>query len=324
MDGTGKNLYFSNVPIATPHRPASSRAATIPAFSLYGEPPRPPDPGTVHVETIASRSRVYNWSIRAHRHRDLCQMFVVYRGEAKIRIDDRLIQVRGPMVVIVPPGVVHALTLDRDITGIVATFSMALGCGLLETAPELAALLDEPAVVPVGGGPLEAAEVRRLGAIMLRESGRHARGRDAALRGLLCALVTNVLRLIRDQDVPPTRAGARNREIVAKFRQGIERRFQMQRPLAAYARDIGCTESALRRACRLAAGLSPLELVHQRVLAEAQRLLRYTGTPIAQIAFRLGFDDPAYFSRFFTKRMRISPRAFRDRAAAEPRGGPES
>ncbi|MDE2347863.1 MAG: helix-turn-helix domain-containing protein [Gammaproteobacteria bacterium] len=320
MDATAENLYFSNMATATTRRRAPARAAAIPAFSLYGEPPRPPDAGTVHVETIASRSRVYNWSIRAHRHRDLCQMFVVYRGEARIRIDDRLVHVRGPMVVIVPPGAVHSLSLDRDISGIVATFSTALGCGLLDSAPELAALLDEPAVVAVGGGLPEAAEVRRLGEIMLRESNRHARGREAALRGLLCALVANVLRLIRDQDVPASRAGARNREIVARFRRGVERRFQLQRPLASYARDIGCTETALRRACRMVSGLSPLEMVHQRVLAEAQRLLRYTGTPIAQVAFKLGFDDPAYFSRFFAKRMRISPRAFRNRAGADPRG----
>lgn len=310
------------MPIATPQRRLPARVAAIPAFALYGEPPRPPDADIIHVETIASRSRVYNWSIPAHRHRDLCQMFVVYRGEARFRIDDRRVDVRGPVVVILPPGVVHSLVLDSNISGIVATFSSALGCGLLEAAPDLAALLDRPAVVPVDRGQMEATDVRRLAAIMLRESGRHARGRDAALRGLLCVLVTNVLRLMRDQDVPESRAGARDREIVAKFRRSIERRFLSRRPLRLYARDLGCTEAALRRACRVMAGQAPLELVHQRLLAEARRLLRYTGTPIAQIAFKLGFADPAYFSRFFTKRIGTSPRAFRDLAAAEPRVSP--
>jgi AraC family transcriptional activator of pobA len=51
--------------------------------------------------------------------------------------------------------------------------------------------------------------------------------------------------------------------------------------------------------------------VHLRLLVEAERQLRYTSLSIAQIGYHLGFHDPAYFSRFFTTRMRLSPREFR-------------
>jgi AraC family transcriptional activator of pobA len=47
------------------------------------------------------------------------------------------------------------------------------------------------------------------------------------------------------------------------------------------------------------------------MLIEAERQLRYTGMSITQIAYYLGFEDPAYFSRFFTKGMGASPRSFR-------------
>lgn len=59
-----------------------------------------------------------------------------------------------------------------------------------------------------------------------------------------------------------------------------------------------------------------MPLLHQRLLVEAERQLRYTSMPIAQVAYHLGFEDPAYFSRFFSRRMRISPRGFRERAGA--------
>jgi AraC family transcriptional activator of pobA len=39
--------------------------------------------------------------------------------------------------------------------------------------------------------------------------------------------------------------------------------------------------------------------------------------PVAQVAFYLGFDDPAYFSRFFMRRMGLTPRAFRTRDGPE-------
>ena len=59
------------------------------------------------------------------------------------------------------------------------------------------------------------------------------------------------------------------------------------------------------------AGQSPTQLIHSRMLIEAERQLRYTGMSITEIAYYLGFEDPAYFSRFFTKGMGASPRNFR-------------
>jgi AraC family transcriptional regulator, transcriptional activator of pobA len=57
--------------------------------------------------------------------------------------------------------------------------------------------------------------------------------------------------------------------------------------------------------------------VHARILLEAQRQLRYTSAPVSEIAYALGFEDPAYFTRFFSQRTGQAPRAFR-LAAARP------
>jgi AraC family transcriptional activator of pobA len=58
-------------------------------------------------------------------------------------------------------------------------------------------------------------------------------------------------------------------------------------------------------------------MLQLRLLIEAERQLRYTSMPVAQVAFYLGFDDPAYFSRFFMRRMGLTPRAFRTRDGLE-------
>lgn len=50
-----------------------------------------------------------------------------------------------------------------------------------------------------------------------------------------------------------------------------------------------------------------------RVLFEAKRQLRYTSKAVSEIAYALGFDDPAYFTRFFSRRAGMSPRAYRAR-----------
>lgn len=295
----------------TATRTAQTTGTAIPAFFLYGEAPRPPDARTIHVETIASRSRLHDWTIRAHRHCDLCQVLLVHRGGAIARIEGSRLESRGAMLAIVPPGVVHGFSFERATKGIVVTFSAALAQGLIESAADLAAILERPAALHIGRDLLDGTELRRLGQMMLRESGRVAPGRDIAMRGLLGTFLANTLRVARGQNAEPAQPALRSRQLVARFRQSIEKYYRRHWPVAAYARELGCSGVALRRACHAVTGQAPIELAHLHLLNEAQRQLYYTGLSVAEIAYQLGFEDPAYFSRFFAKRMGISPRAFR-------------
>ena len=54
-------------------------------------------------------------------------------------------------------------------------------------------------------------------------------------------------------------------------------------------------------------GRSAARVIQDRLMIEARRDLVYTAMSISQISFRLGFSDPAYFSRFFAKRAGVSP-----------------
>ena len=62
-------------------------------------------------------------------------------------------------------------------------------------------------------------------------------------------------------------------------------------------------------------GKTPMRVLEERLVLEAKRNLTYTNMTIAQIAYYLGFTDPAYFSRFFSKLCNESPAAFRKRTA---------
>jgi AraC family transcriptional activator of pobA len=73
----------------------------------------------------------------------------------------------------------------------------------------------------------------------------------------------------------------------------------------------GATSRTLRRACALAAGISPAEIVQDRVFLEAQRILLYTSMTVSETARHLGFEDFAYFSRFFARRAGESATSFR-------------
>jgi AraC family transcriptional activator of pobA len=98
---------------------------------------------------------------------------------------------------------------------------------------------------------------------------------------------------------------------VQRYRALIELHLRRHQPLGFYAAQQQVTSDHLSRNCRAASGLSALDLLHDRVLLEARRLLAYTSAPVAEVARDLGFDDPSYFSRFFARRAGHAPQDYR-------------
>jgi len=58
-------------------------------------------------------------------------------------------------------------------------------------------------------------------------------------------------------------------------------------------------------------GKTPMQMIQERVILEAQRLLLYSELNINQICYKLGFDDPSYFVKYFKKHAKIAPSEFR-------------
>ncbi|MEI8633634.1 helix-turn-helix domain-containing protein [Vibrio sp. PP-XX7] len=97
-----------------------------------------------------------------------------------------------------------------------------------------------------------------------------------------------------------------------QFSHLIEDLFRQQAPVAEYANRLGISLSTLNRLCHREKGECAKQLINDRLFIEAKRRLLYTQAHIDQIAYGLGFDDPAYFSRFFKQKSGLSPKAFRE------------
>lgn len=79
-----------------------------------------------------------------------------------------------------------------------------------------------------------------------------------------------------------------------------------------YTAALDITADRLNTAIRRAAGRTPQDLIHARIMTEAATLLDSSPRQIGEIASSLGFRDAAYFSRFFKRLSGISPRTHRD------------
>lgn len=81
--------------------------------------------------------------------------------------------------------------------------------------------------------------------------------------------------------------------------------------VADYAEALAVTPTHLNRITRAATGDTASHLILNRLIREARRNLVYTNLPVSTIAYALGFEDPAYFSRVYAAATGVSPRAFR-------------
>ena len=99
--------------------------------------------------------------------------------------------------------------------------------------------------------------------------------------------------------------------LAAAFRDLVNKRFRDHWRIDRYAEELSVSPSQLSRTIRRVTGQSPAAIVNARLLLEAQRNLHYTEATAAQIGLDLGFQDPAYFSRFFKRLSGVTPRRYR-------------
>ncbi|MFV1530011.1 MULTISPECIES: helix-turn-helix domain-containing protein [unclassified Phaeobacter] len=286
-----------------------SEEYAINTYSLFGEHGELAD--LLHIESIEARSSLHDWALKPHRHARLHQLIVLMRGSGEATLDGIAQQLTPPCVINVPRGAVHGFRFDSDTCGWVLTLTSDLIDQVLDDIPDVLTTLDRATITPLDA-PLE----------RLVESIRDAYETDGfarrqILRGLVDALTGTVAQSIgalRYRNASP-----KAHQLFAQFETLVNRDFRKRRQVSDYARELAVSTTHLNRICHQATGQPASQLISERMLREARRLLIYTALSAAEIAYELGYSDPAHFSRVFTRGTGLPPRRFRrDIIAGKP------
>jgi len=286
-------------------------AETIPNYRLYGEDGAQADVEFVHCESIPQRSAIHDWNIRPHRHDSLYQLFHIGGGGGTILLEGTATPLPVPCLIMIPPLFVHGFEFRRDIAGSVVTVNEAAVQRIASMAPGLPSELSAPKIVRGGESSVDFVEIGRLFDRINEEYSGRDPGRLCALQSWLGLVFVQISRSIASET--RRRLGVADKRIdqLRRFRGLIEARFRDHLPVATYAAELGMTPTHLNRICRALLARSALTVVHDRLLLEAKRNLIYTSMTVKEISNSLGFSDPGYFTRFFTKNAGVSPSAFR-------------
>lgn len=257
----------------------------------------------IRIETIATRlvPRV----AFPHKH-DFFHIVIVKKGSGWHEIDFKRHRVHDGSVFIVKPGQVHDWNLSPDIEGYIVEFyresldtnvpiSTDLTNQILASKDELVMKKEELSQVTCNCDK------------MLSEIQREKDLFDISLQAILTLILVDLVRTIG--------AGNPNKFIVQSeaenFQQLVNHFYHKHHDVDFYAKRIGVSTKTLTAKVKRTRGKPPRQIIQERFLLEAKRLLSYSHLSISDIAYKIGFEDPNYFSRFFRSQVGMTPVEFR-------------
>lgn len=300
---SNKRKYISGI---TDSKKLSDK--NVPSYALYGTQALADDPGFLHIETLASSSLPYAGHIKPHRHKDLFQILLLQKGSAQVQIDRRQMLLSQPTVITLPPGYVHAFNFFEETDGFILTLALPLLSDAAQT-DRFSFMAMDPQLIPLDRRSLASKQIEQLIEMMALELTQPDSWRTEICGHLVRALLIWLQRATLDLDkLGSDRAFSL---LLNDFRHLIEMHYTEHLSIARYADKLSSSVASLNRHTQRHLGVSAQALVHQRVNQEAKRSLSFTQRALEQIALELGFEDPAYFSRFFKRLNACTPSQFR-------------
>ncbi|MFK4121802.1 AraC family transcriptional regulator [Streptomyces longwoodensis] len=252
----------------------------------------------------------------ASPHRlDFHQILVVTSGSGSFAVDSSRFECHPGTLVWTRPNQVIEFSprtdMDADVIMFTETFPLHLSArvGMLDDVLR-------PTHWQLHGSELLA--FRRVVSLLREEFQRPDQGLgEELLKHLLAVAMLHIDQMCRRRHKEPGAAvSGEQGELFLRFRRELDRSYAVTRLVEDYAAALNCSTRALSRACRAVAGTSAKDVIDSRVALEARRLLGHTDLPIGAIARRLGFSEVTNFGKFFTRRVNMTPGAFRREARA--------
>jgi len=146
---------------------------------------------------------------------------------------------------------------------------------------------------------------------MIAELENKGRSHKELLVSYLRMYLIHALRLLEKEEEKSLSETHKGNQQVQEFIALVEKQFKTEHTVKGYAEQLFISPKSLAKKLQSLGYPTPLQVIQNRIILEAKRQLKFSKLSIKEIAFELGFDDPAYFSRLFSKNSEISPAAYR-------------
>lgn len=240
--------------------------------------------------------------------RDLFNIIWIKEGKAKYQIDFETYEIDGEAIFFLNPGQAFAVEAEAVQQGYRLAFSQDFHC--VETYHKASScngvlfnnIYKVPFIVPESG---IIPELEGIVKKMLSEFAQPGYGHQELIQNYLRLFLVLAARQIDARKVPEENDFLRN------FSYLVEKNYRTLHQVSDYADLLGIAPKTLTKKIKQWQDKSPSDIIKARLVLEAKRELTYSHKQVKEIAYGLGFDDPAYFNRFFKKEAGVAPKQFR-------------
>jgi len=248
-----------------------------------------------------------------HRHAyyEIC---IFVNGSGSHMIDFKTFDIKSHSIHFLTPGQVHRISREENYHGFLLVFSRefySLGIqdeDLLMTLPFFNNNSSEPLL---NLDEEEFAELHDIIEHLRRDYKRDSEIREDVLRSYLHIFLLKCRYFFNQKYLDSNVINNPGFAKVNKFRKLVEQNFTKIHLVKEYADLLFETPAQLNKVVKSITGENASEFIIKRIVLEAKRLLIYTGLSNKEIAFKMNYDDPSYFSRLFRKKVGVSPSQFR-------------
>lgn len=284
-----------------------------PSYGLYATRGLDDWVDSVHIESIPKRSSPNNWIIKPHLHRSFIQVLYLTQGGGEIGFGNERFTVQAPCILSIPEQIEHSFHFSPQVDGpVITAVQHVLELIVGAADPDMLRVVREPFSVEFERDDPALGTLEPLFDEILKEFLSREVAQPGICMSLLAALVMRIGRVRYSRGLTLEAGSTRKAQLIQKFRTLVDERYRDHWALGTYAEKLGVTVGHLTRLCKDVLGVSASTVVNERLAHEARRDLVYTSDAIKLLAWKLGFEDEVYFSRFFKKHTGLSPMQFRE------------
>lgn len=268
----------------------------------------PDTPSTLRLTPISRLVAGGRWRVEAMRSLREPVLLWFTQGQGRITVAGTTRGYGPHNAIFIPPGVMHGFEFAPRVQGSVVFFGRNHGLDLPNT-PQFLRPRD----------PISQKELIATLEAIQRELGSQRSGSMKAAQhhlGLVSVWIDRQLERERASETAITSTQPLSAQrLIARYSALLERDFRSNQPVADYAEALGVTPTHLTRVCKSTCGKGAHQLLEDRIIFEARRLLSETRMPVKDVADMLGYNSAGYFTRAFQKSAGMTPSAFRKSAA---------
>lgn len=261
----------------------------------------------VYMSRLEDLVRTMQGIDQPHTH-DFYLIVYVEKGSGQHTIDFKTYEIQPNQLFFLSPGQVHNWELSNDIQGYTFFFETQFFTAMypqrLFEYPFFHTLQHRPELH--FEQPME--ELSHLFEGAFRGYTSDPSLQDGMLQAYLYLILEHAQRHYKSEQISELQGHYRK---IRQFEELVNQYFIQDREVRSFAQRMHLSPNYLNAICKTYLNKTASQLIQERVLVEAQRLLTHTSMSIKEISYHLHFKDTSYFSRFFRKMTGHSPLEFK-------------